>query len=62
MTDCRWVTSPQEFSAEDEVELYILTKPFGSGGSSESFSDTMRIWAHDHLGLTLEAGAKGPTL
>ena len=52
----------QEFSAEEDVELYILTKPFGSGGSSESFSDTMRIWAHDHLGLTLEAGAKGPTL
>ena len=34
-----------EFTADDDVELYILTKPFGGSGSG--FKQKMRSWAGD---------------
>lgn len=36
-----------EFTAEDDVELYILTKPFE--GSGNAFKSKMRTWAADKL-------------
>ncbi|KAL6761224.1 hypothetical protein V8C86DRAFT_3088762 [Haematococcus lacustris] len=49
----------QEFTSDDNVEMYILTKPFMAGGN---FSGDMRTWAFQHLGLSQEHNKKLPTL
>ncbi len=53
------ITRPQEFTSEDNVELYILTKPFLTGGD---FKGDMRTWARDHLNLTEERRERLPSL
>jgi hypothetical protein len=51
----------QEFSPADNVELHILTKPFGNSGAD--FASTMHAWAAEHLGINAEAvRASAPTL
>jgi hypothetical protein len=49
----------QEFTADDDVELYILTKPFMSGSD---FMGDMRNWVREHLGFTEEQYSRLPTL
>jgi hypothetical protein len=39
----------QEFTSDDNVELYILTKPFLAGSN---FQGDMRTWARHHLNIT----------
>ena len=50
----------QEFTAEDNVELYILTKPFGT--LSGNFKSEMRQWVTQHMKISADARAHLPTL
>ncbi len=50
----------QEFSDEDDVELYILTKPFADSGSD--FAGSMKQWAREHLQYTDESFTTAPAL
>jgi glycosyltransferase involved in cell wall biosynthesis len=46
-----------EFTSEDDVELYILTKPYGKSGSG--FQDMMQDWARDKLGGMQQGQGQG---
>lgn len=39
-----------EFTAADDVELYIMTKPFGGSGSG--FQDKMQVWVRNYVRRT----------
>jgi hypothetical protein len=49
----------QEFTADDPVELYILTKPFLTGGN---FRGDMTKWVREHLGIPDEEHKNLPSL
>ncbi|KAJ9522340.1 hypothetical protein QJQ45_008185 [Haematococcus lacustris] len=49
----------QEFTSDDNVEMYILTKPFLNGGN---FAGDMRTWVQQHLNLSQEEHSQLPTL
>ena len=49
----------QEFTYKDNVELYILTKPFLTGSN---FMGDMHAWAEKHLNITDEKRPNMPTL
>ncbi|KAL6764678.1 hypothetical protein V8C86DRAFT_1361810 [Haematococcus lacustris] len=48
-----------EFTSDDNVEMYILTKPFLNGGN---FAGDMRTWVQQHLNLSQEEHSQLPTL
>ena len=51
----------QEFSSEDDVELFILTKPFANSG--DDFVGSMQTWASEHLNMTKQGDReRGPAL
>ncbi len=53
-------SSFQEFTRDDNVELYILTKPFGDSGGN--FRETMRNWVKEYMFLTDCDLEKAPTM
>lgn len=51
------IDAAAEFNIDDNVELYILTKPFQDGGD---FRTKMILWARSHLGHKMPNGTVVP--